>query len=275
MTESIIFAPTLSGRPHIGTACNLAACALVAEERGAHLIRRLDSRDEPQRKITESVRAESVEALDEMAGLLGIQFHSTYTSVERRPRYNEIIERMIDTGHAKRNTDDVVLADTLYGMDMIHGQIREYCSNLTFDGQPYSTAVTVIDAIDFNEAVHIRGNDLLMDMMPEVRLWNVVARRFSLTRQPLRYAHFPLIADATGEPLHKSNGPDAMYDAAHFLKQWITPLRRRSELAQMMIRPDSNIFSFENVRQDYAIHINATGAVVGATPWAEAGMFCE
>lgn len=276
MPESIIFAPTLSGRPHLGTACNLVACALVAAQRGARLIRRLDTRDEPQRRIDDTTKRASLAALDEMAELLGIETPFTYTSTERRPRYMELAERMVETGHATRNpAGDIELAETARGCDLVHGYIREYCSNLVFDDQPYSTLVAVADALDHGELVHLRGNDLLADMVPESKLFAVMVRRFHIKRPALCYAHFPLVADAAGVPLHKSAAPGAAYDAATFLQQWPTPDKRRVALARLMLKGGDREFAFSNIRRDYALHITHTGQIIGATPWTEAGMFCS
>jgi len=265
--ESVIFAPTASGRPHIGTACNMLACDEIAKLRGARLIRRMDYRDEPQRRLSSMQKRESEKAIDRVAALLGIEFTETYTSDDRRGRYMRVICEMVANGSARQVKDgDVELHSAMRGSDMVHGPIREYCCNLLFDNQPYSTVVAVVDAMDFNERIHPRGNDLIADMIPECVLWGYLAP----ARPPLRYAHFPIIADEFGQPFHKSGKSN---DALHFLMRWPTTEARRARLMKYLMCPGVDSFSFSLARRDYMIHIDPAGAIAGSTPWPEMGIF--
>lgn len=277
----VIVAPTLSGRPHVGTAFNILACARVAELRGEKLKRRLDTRDEPGRRLSEATKRAGIQALDETFDLLGIPIPETYTYDDRRGRYVEVVQEMIACGLAIETAPGCVdLTEIQYGDDAIHGRIRQYCGNLIFAWKPYSTIVTVVDAIDFNEYLHVRGADLLEDMVPEVRLFETVRKRKKLRRPVLRYAHFPLIADQDANVLHKSLGPDAAYDAVNFLRQLRSPEQRRQVMENMVLEKPGHFYfdgrgRLRNVLRKEIVCITPEGRRVGVRDFFERGPFVE
>ena len=172
------------------------------------------------------------------------------------------------------------------------GRMREYCSNLVFDGSPYSTLVAVVDALDYHEAVHIRGADILEDAFPEEVLFNRLVdmmpeRTFnalfpavvSQDGESWCHAHHPLVADDNGVPLHKSEGPGEAYDAITFLDEWDSPQVRREALLGLIKEDIDAPIEWDdgrltNIVRKQSVSVTCDGRRIGATDFAEMGQFC-
>jgi len=222
--------------------------------------------------------------LDTAFRLLGLskpalQFRFT----ERRTRYLEIAEFLRRRGLVYEDAPGCLVLNkyTRRGLDLIHGLVRPYCSQITFKGDAYSTLAQVVDCIDYNVPLIIDGTDLFMDMMPEVYLFDLVVDALGIAYCPPAYAHVPVICDAEGKPLHKSDSPSDPY----LFENWArglydgeptddpTPVRRALE---DLIKADpAKPFSWDNVLRVEAVHIDTSGRRVGQTMFFERGMFCD
>jgi glutamyl-tRNA synthetase len=240
------FAPSPTGQLHIGGARTALYNWLVARGQGGELVLRIEDTDR------ERSTPENVEHILDALDWLGIDYdEGPISQVARSERHQEVLQRLLDSGHAYRSTatgDDVKAFKARHGADrgfrgeaedqgavrlrvpdegqsVVHDLIR---GDTTFqyvhlddpviaradDSVLYNFAVAV-DDLDAGITHVIRGEDHLSNTPKQLL---VLA---ALGAEPPVYAHLPLLHGPDGKKLSKRHGAASVQDlrAAGYLPE--------------------------------------------------------
>jgi glutamyl-tRNA synthetase len=225
------FAPSPTGQLHIGGARTALYNWLVARGQGGTMVLRIEDTDR------ERSTPENVEQILDALRWLEIDYdEGPISQVARSDRHQEVLQRLIDSGHAYRSTataDDVKEFKARYGADrgfrgeaqadgavrlrvpdegesVVHDLIR---GDTTFhhvhmddpviaraDGSVLYNFAVAVDDLD-SEITHvIRGEDHLSNTPKQLLVLEAVEA------EPPVYAHLPLLHGPDGKKLSKRHG---------------------------------------------------------------------
>lgn len=278
--RTTIFAPNLTGPLHLGTAAVLWFTALEAERRGLELIMRLDDRYEVSSRLDKAVELVSIRSIDQAFRLLAIPAPKVvFRFTEREGRYCGVAGELVRAGLADIECHEpltVVMPETLYATDAVHGRIREFCSPLILNGRAYST-MTVVDRWDYEAVFHVRGYDLLQpDRFAEMKAHMLLEKLWPQRPMPEReYAHIPIICDAVGTPLSKSAGVPREYEFGMWARQWRSPEKRRAAIERMLAADPALPLTTDNTSRAAFIHVAPDGKRIQQVFPFERGMHAE
>lgn len=265
---STIFAPNLTGKLHMGHAMVLWVTAREARERGLDLLIRLDDVPPPvenQRHadFTEIVKmqTESTESVLRACETLAIQPAKIYRSTQRYPRYFQVLEELRDAGLVERidPAGHFVEGGMTLARDLLYGEIVNPSRAIMASYRFTAFAPAIIDAIDFEEELHIRGMDIATGSSDEAGLYELFRGHYNLSRDFRPYAHLPVVATEDGWALHNSRGviPPAYFLDA-FAKQFESVKALRECLERMVLPKDAD-YSFQDILRAYQVDVAPGG----------------
>ena len=225
------FAPSPTGQLHIGGARTALYNWLVARGQGGTMVLRIEDTDR------ERSTPENVEQILDALRWLEIDYdEGPISQVSRSDRHQEVLQRLLDSGHAYRSTataDDVKAFKAQHGADrgfrgeaqadgavrlrvpddgetVVHDLIR---GDTTFqhvhmddpviaraDGSVLYNFAVAVDDLD-SEITHvIRGEDHLSNTPKQLLVLE------ALGAEPPVYAHLPLLHGPDGKKLSKRHG---------------------------------------------------------------------
>jgi glutamyl-tRNA synthetase len=225
------FAPSPTGALHIGGARTALYNWLVARGQGGTLVLRIEDTDR------ERSTPENVEQILDALRWLEIDYdEGPISQVARSDRHQEVLQRLLDSGHAYRSTataDDVKAYKERHGADrgfrgeaqdegavrlrvpdegesVVHDIIR---GDTTFahvhlddpviaraDGSVLYNFAVAVDDLDAGITHVIRGEDHLSNTPKQLLVLE------ALDTQPPVYAHLPLLHGPDGKKLSKRHG---------------------------------------------------------------------
>jgi len=225
------FAPSPTGALHIGGARTALYNWLVARGQGGTLVLRIEDTDR------ERSTPENVEQILDALRWLEIDYdEGPISQVARSDRHQEVLQRLLDSGHAYRSTataDDVKAYKERHGADrgfrgeaqdegavrlrvpdegesVVHDIIR---GDTTFahihlddpviaraDGSVLYNFAVAVDDLDAGITHVIRGEDHLSNTPKQLLVLE------ALDAQPPVYAHLPLLHGPDGKKLSKRHG---------------------------------------------------------------------
>lgn len=206
-------APSPSGFMHLGTARTAYFNWLAARASGGKFLLRID--DTNQAKSNDAFVQIIYQAMD----YLKLDFDLTFKQSDRLPRYAQVIDQLMAAGKAYRADGAVFLKHDLTAQsftDRALGVIKVQKLDLDFvktmvllrsDGMPTYHFANVVDDIDFNINLVLRGNDHVNNTMKQIALYEALGA-------PLpQYAHVGLLCDMkTGKKMSKSDGAKSVLD---------------------------------------------------------------
>ncbi|MBM3507171.1 MAG: glutamate--tRNA ligase [Alphaproteobacteria bacterium] len=291
---AVRFAPSPTGRLHMGNARPAVLNWLFARRHGGTLLLRHDDTD------AERSRDEYIDAIEADLRWLGLAWDRRERQSGRLARYAEVLETLKASGHAysayetaeelslKRKAQLNAGRPPLYDRaalrltpaeraaleakgrtphwrlrldhtdvawaDVIHGDMTIQSSTLSDpvlvreDGTPLYVFTSVVDDIDFAISHVIRGDEHLMNTVPQIQLFRV------LGAPPPTFAHFALLVGKEGEKLSKrlgalsladlhADGIEAMAIASYLARLGSSdPIEPRSDLQEVAAKFDLTHF---------------------------------
>lgn len=215
------FAPSPTGRPHVGSLHTALFNWALARSLGGDLILRIDDTD-PAR----SLRAFSQEMIEALSWL-GLDWdegpdlggpHAPYVQSQRRARHLQIADRLYREGHAYYGDDpdrdlgpeagapcrlrlahsgDIVVRDALRGSIPFDSRQLDDPVVVRSDGSPLYHLATVVDDHDMAISHVARGEEWLASTPIHSYLYDRLG-----WQEPL-WVHLPLIRDRQGRKLSK------------------------------------------------------------------------
>jgi len=231
------FAPSPTGALHIGGARTALYNWLLARHAGGTLVLRIEDTDR-ERSTPENVE----QILDALKWLELDWDEGPISQVSRSDRHEEVLQRLLDAGHAYRSTataDDVKAYKAEHGADrgfrgreeaegavrlrvpddghtVVHDLIR---GDTTFqhvhlddpviaraDGTVLYNFAVAIDDMDAEITHVIRGEDHLSNTPKQLLVFE------ALEAEPPLYAHLPLLHGPDGKKLSKRHGAASVQD---------------------------------------------------------------
>lgn len=199
------FAPSPTGRLHIGGARTALYNWLLARGSGGHMVLRIEDTDR------ERSTPENVEQIIDALEWLEIDWDGEPISqAGRQARHREVIERLKEEGHAYEHegatrlrvpdVGETVVRDLIRG-DVVfqHAAIDDFTIARS-DGSPLYNLAVAVDDLD-SEITHVvRGEDHLSNTPRQVMILE------ALGHEPPVYAHLPLLHGPDGKKLSKRHG---------------------------------------------------------------------
>lgn len=275
MTTRTRFAPSPTGRLHLGNARAALVNWLFARKTGGRFMLRLDDTDR------ERSREEYAAAIEADLRWLGLEWDDFARQSDRFGRYHAVTERLKREGRLypcfetaeeldlKRKLaqargrpwvyDRAALAlapaeiarrieagehphwrfklahSPVVWDDLIRGRVEFHGGHITdpvlvrADGVPLYTLSSVVDDIDFGITHIIRGEDHVANTAVQIQLFEAVAREEGGGKPP-EFAHFPLIAAASGAMLSKREGSLSLQELR---EEGLEPMAVNSLLARL------------------------------------------
>jgi glutamyl-tRNA synthetase len=207
-------APSPSGYFHLGTARTAYFNWLAARATGGNFILRIDDTN------TSTSQDQFVDLIYRAMDYLKLDHDITFKQSGRLDRYNRVIDLLIAAGKAYRADGAVFLRHDLqqqYFTDLaLRTTINVTKLDLDFikdmvlmksDGMPTYHFANVVDDIDFDVNLILRGNDHTNNTLKQIALYEAIGAPVP------QYAHIGLLCDmATGKKLSKSDGAKSLMD---------------------------------------------------------------
>jgi glutamyl-tRNA synthetase len=224
------FAPSPTGALHIGGARTALFNWLLARGSGGQLVLRIEDTDR------ERSTAENVEQILEALDWLGIDHDGeTVFQSERAGRHAEMLQRLVDGGHAYRSTanadqvkawreahgnhgfrgtdegtgavrlripDDgvTIVRDVIRGESEFQNALQDDLVIARADGTPVYHMAVVVDDLDAGITHVVRGADHYSNTPKQMLILE------ALGETPPVYAHLPLLHGPDGKKLSKRHG---------------------------------------------------------------------
>jgi len=199
------FAPSPTGRLHIGGARTALYNWLLARGSGGTFVLRIEDTDR-ERSTPENVE----QILDALRWLDLDWDEGPFSQAERRPRHEDAIARILESGHGYLDGGAVRLrvpdeGETAVG-DVIRGQIAfPHAAIDDFviarsDGSPLYNLAAAVDDLEMGITHVVRGEDHLSNTPRQVMILR------ALGADPPVYAHLPLLHGPDGRKLSKRHG---------------------------------------------------------------------
>ncbi|MBD0282044.1 MAG: glutamate--tRNA ligase [Thermoleophilaceae bacterium] len=205
------FAPSPTGVLHIGGARTALYNWLLARGSGGTFVLRIEDTDR-ERSTPENVE----QILDALRWLELDWDEGPYSQWERRDRHGEVVERLVDGGHAYEDEGAVRLRVPDAGETVIHDAIR---GDIAFphsaikdfvirrsDGSPLYNLAVAVDDLDMGITHVVRGDDHISNTPRQVMILR------ALSEEPPAYAHLPLLHGPDGKKLSKRHGAASVQD---------------------------------------------------------------
>lgn len=212
-------APSPSGHFHLGTARTAYFNWLAARSTGGKFILRIDDTN------TEKSQDEYIDVIYQAMNYLGLDYDLTFKQSDRKDRYNEVIDLMVAGGKAVHRDGAVFLNHTLTRDSFDDLALRnikvtkidtDFIQNMVLrksDGMPTYHFANVVDDIDYDINMIIRGNDHTNNTMKQIALYEAINDALGTTVNLPQYAHVGLLCDLkTGKKLSKSDGATSLLD---------------------------------------------------------------
>ncbi|MNR71443.1 Glutamate--tRNA ligase [compost metagenome] len=206
-------APSPSGYYHLGTARTAYFNWLAARASGGKFILRIDDTN------TAKSQDQFVDIIYQAMDYLRLDFDLTFKQSDRLARYNQVVDQLLAAGKAYRADGAVFLRHDLDQhsfQDRALGTIKVTKLDLDFikdmvlvksDGMPTYHFANVVDDIDHDVNLVIRGNDHTNNTLKQVALYEAIGGVVP------QYAHIGLLCDMkTGKKLSKSDGAKSLLD---------------------------------------------------------------
>ncbi len=252
MTVRLRFAPSPTGRLHLGNIRTALVNWLFARKAGGALLLRIDDTD------AERSKPEHAAAIETDLTWLGLGWDGFARQSDRMARYAAAVETLKAAGRlypcfetpeelelkrklalsrgrppiydraALKLSADEIAALIAQGIapawrfrldpgairwhDLIRGEVRFEAEHLSDpvlvrpDGVPVYMLASVVDDADFAISHVIRGEDHVANTAVQIQLFQALGAAVPV------FAHFPLIADASGEKLSKRAGASSIED---------------------------------------------------------------
>ena len=202
------FAPSPTGRLHIGGVRTALFNYLYARQQGGKFVLRIEDTDRERSKPEHEQ-----EILDSLRWL-GLEWDGApIRQSERLNRYREVAASLIEKNLAYESEENGKKAvrfrmpkQTVKFKDIVHDEVSfdsslwEDLVIMKSDGYPTYHFAVVVDDHDMEITHIIRGDDHLTNTPKHILLY------LALGWKPPKYAHLPLIMGADGTPLSKRHG---------------------------------------------------------------------
>jgi glutamyl-tRNA synthetase len=199
------FAPSPTGALHIGGARTALYNWLLARGFGGTLVLRIEDTDR-ERSTPENVE----QILDALRYLELDWDEGPLSQYERRARHREVIERLVEEGHAYPDPatsadvrlrvpdeGETVVDDAIRGPVSFENRAQDDFVIARGDGTPLYNLAVAVDDSDMEISEVVRGDDHLSNTPKQL----LVLR--ALGTEPPRYAHLPLLHSPAGGKLSK------------------------------------------------------------------------
>lgn len=199
------FAPSPTGALHIGGARTALYNWLLARGSGGAFVLRIEDTDR-ERSTPENV-AQIIDALE----WLELDWdEGPFSQAERRPRHEEAIRQLRESGHAYEHEGATRLRVPDEGRTVVQDAIRgeivfEHSAIDDFtiarsDGSPLYNLAVAVDDIDMRITHVVRGDDHISNTPRQLMIMR------ALGHEPPAYAHLPLLHGPDGKKLSKRHG---------------------------------------------------------------------
>jgi glutamyl-tRNA synthetase len=199
------FAPSPTGVLHIGGARTALYNWLLARGRGGTFVLRIEDTDR------ERSTPENVEQITDALGWLELDWdEGPLSQWERRERHAEVVDRLIEAGHAYEDEGAVrlrvpdegetLISDLIRGdIAFPHAAIKDFVIRRS-DGSPLYNLAVAVDDLDMEITHVVRGDDHISNTPRQVMILR------ALGEEPPVYAHLPLLHGPDGKKLSKRHG---------------------------------------------------------------------
>ena len=199
------FAPSPTGVLHIGGARTALYNWLLSRGRGAEFVLRIEDTDR-ERSTPENVD----QILDALSWLELDWDEGPLSQWERRGRHSEVVDRLVEAGHAYADEGairlrvpdegETVIHDVIRGeISFPHAAIKDFVIRRS-DGSPLYNLAVAVDDLDMGVTHVIRGDDHISNTPRQVMILR------ALGEEPPVYAHLPLLHGPDGKKLSKRHG---------------------------------------------------------------------
>jgi glutamyl-tRNA synthetase len=199
------FAPSPTGVLHIGGARTALYNWLLARGRGGTFVLRIEDTDR------ERSTPENVEQITDALGWLELDWdEGPLSQWERRERHAEVVDRLVEAGHAYEDEGAVrlrvpdegetLISDLIRGdIAFPHAAIKDFVIRRS-DGSPLYNLAVAVDDLDMEITHIVRGDDHISNTPRQVMILR------ALGEEPPVYAHLPLLHGPDGKKLSKRHG---------------------------------------------------------------------
>jgi glutamyl-tRNA synthetase len=230
------FAPSPTGALHVGSARTALYNWLLARGHGGEMVLRIEDTDR------ERSTPENVEIIFDALRWLGIDWDGdAIFQSQRADRHAEIVQRLIDGGHAYRSTagpdevrawreahgnrgfrgsdegagavrlrvpdeGSVVVRDVIRGESEFANELQDDLVIARADGTPVYHLAVVVDDLDAGITHVVRGADHYSNTPKQMLILDALGER------PPIYAHVPLLHGPDGKKLSKRHGAASVQD---------------------------------------------------------------
>ena len=176
-------APSPTGLLHIGTARTAYFNWLAARATGGSFLLRIDDTDKARST------QENIDAIFGAMSWLGLDFDKTFKQSDRLERYHQVVQSLINDGNALRLNDGAIqlcvnwdLASKIWS-DKLSGEIKISDQDISVidkliimrgDETPTYNFATVVDDIDFNINLIIRGVDHIGNTIKQCQIFDML-----------------------------------------------------------------------------------------------------
>lgn len=266
MTVRVRFAPSPTGFLHIGSVRTALFNWLYARHTGGTFVLRIEDTD-VARNTPESLRT----ILDGLRWL-GLEWdegpekggpYAPYFQSERAAIYRRYVEQLQRSGHAYEREGAIwfrMPREPITVHDLVAGPVTRQLTDreaadpdfviVRRDGQPVFHLVNVVDDIEMRITHVIRGEDHLSNTPKHLALFR------ALEVSPPAYAHIPMILNADGTKMSKSDPDPAkarLASLATYIADGFVPEAVRNYLCLLGWSPkdDRQIMTIEEVVQRF------------------------
>ena len=254
MNVRVRFAPSPTGFLHIGSVRTALFNWLYARHTGGTFVLRIEDTD------TARNTEQSLNTILEGLKWLGLDHdEGPHFQSQRAEIYRQRCRQLVDAGHAYERDGAIrfkMTRDAIVMNDLIAGTVtRELADRelqdpdfviVRSDGNPVFHFVNVVDDLEMKITHVIRGEDHLSNTPKHIALF----RAFGV--EPPKYAHIPMILNADGTKMSKSD-PDAgkarLASLATYIEDGYVPEAVRNYLCLLGWSPKDNreVMSIEDV----------------------------
>jgi glutamyl-tRNA synthetase len=245
MSVRVRFAPSPTGFLHIGSVRTALFNWLYARHTGGTFVLRIEDTD-VARNTEQSLRT----ILDGLKWL-GLDWdEGPYFQSQRAEIYRRRVRQLLETGHAYEREGAIrfkMTRDPIHMDDLIAGPVIRQLADRELaepdfvivrrDGNPVFHLVNVVDDLEMKITHVIRGEDHLSNTPKHIALF----RAFDV--EPPKYAHIPMILNADGSKMSKSD-PDPskarLASLATYIEDGFVPEAVRNYLCLLGWSPKDN-----------------------------------
>jgi glutamyl-tRNA synthetase len=245
MNVRVRFAPSPTGFLHIGSVRTALFNWLYARHTGGTFVLRIEDTD-VARNTEQSLRT----ILDGLKWLGLDHDEGPYFQSQRAEIYRQRVRQLIETGHAYEREGAIrfkMTREPIHMDDLIAGPVMRQLADRELvepdfvivrrDGNPVFHLVNVVDDLEMKITHVIRGEDHLSNTPKHIALF----RAFGV--EPPKYAHIPMILNADGTKMSKSDPDPAkarLASLANYVEDGYVPEAVRNYLCLLGWSPKDN-----------------------------------